>query len=215
MDRSEWEEKLTCFQACARGFLVRREVRSAREDFENIVREIDGNLTHLEWRQTKTTPTPHFTDTDGPLTQPCRPPNPGLSVSISPQRQSSLSPEEEAHQHLPERIEAERDGSPGEEQRSAIKERFLSSSTRKEVPDGEVTESTGDSTNAWSSVELDMNCDDPCKGTQQYRSVQEVPRTPEDLRLHRNTLTMELLWLQQAIESRKKYLSLKNRLSVS
>lgn len=38
----------------------------------------------------------------------------------------------------------------------------------------------------------------------QFCLAQDVPRTPEDLRLHRNTLTMELVWLQQAIDSRKK-----------
>lgn len=41
-------------------------------------------------------------------------------------------------------------------------------------------------------------------GSRQHCSAQEVPRTSEALRLHRNTLTMELLWLQQAIDSRKK-----------
>lgn len=34
--------------------------------------------------------------------------------------------------------------------------------------------------------------------------AQEAPRTPVALRLHRDNLTMELLWLQQAIGSRKK-----------
>lgn len=41
-------------------------------------------------------------------------------------------------------------------------------------------------------------------GSRQFCLAQEVPRNPEALRLHRNTLTMELLWLQQAIDSRKK-----------
>ncbi|KAM6968710.1 IQ domain-containing protein C isoform 2-T3 [Tautogolabrus adspersus] len=81
--------------------------------------------------------------------------------------------------------------------------------------DGEVMENTADSTTAWSSLELDTNYGDSQKGPQQYGSVQEVSRTPEALRLHRNNLTMELLWLQQAIGSRKKYLSLKSRLSIS
>ncbi|KAM6968708.1 IQ domain-containing protein C isoform 1-T2 [Tautogolabrus adspersus] len=94
--------------------------------------------------------------------------------------------------------------------------------------DGEVMENTADSTTAWSSLELDTNYGDsqkdfisnfeltvPPSGPQQYGSVQEVSRTPEALRLHRNNLTMELLWLQQAIGSRKKYLSLKSRLSIS
>lgn len=44
----------------------------------------------------------------------------------------------------------------------------------------------------------------PLSGPQQYCLAQEVPRTSEALRLHRNTLTMELVWLQQAIDSRKK-----------
>lgn len=41
-------------------------------------------------------------------------------------------------------------------------------------------------------------------GSRQYCFARDVPCTPEALRLHRNTLTMELLWLQQAIDSRKK-----------
>lgn len=41
-------------------------------------------------------------------------------------------------------------------------------------------------------------------GLRQYCLAQDVPQTPEGLRLHRNTLTMELVWIQQAIDSRKK-----------
>ncbi|CAN9502058.1 unnamed protein product [Ophioblennius macclurei] len=53
------------------------------------------------------------------------------------------------------------------------------------------------------------------KAPLQHGSFEEWPWTPEDLWLHRNTLTMELLWIQQAIYSRKRYLFLKDRLSVS
>ncbi|XP_035797735.1 IQ domain-containing protein C isoform X2 [Amphiprion ocellaris] len=202
MDRSKWEKIITHFQACARGHLVRSEIRCAQEDFEEIVKEIDGGLTHLKWVEAVIS-IPHFTDTGGPYLQPS---DPGLDVSARPQYPASLLQERD-HCVLPEKTEAERDdlpsspvGGDGEWQRQ-------SSVGNK---DGGVMESTGESSTIWSSLELDTY-----KGPQRYCLAQEVPRTPQALRLHRNTLTMEMLWLQQAIDSRKKYLSLKDRLSVS
>lgn len=40
---------------------MRKEVQRAREDFESMVKEIDGGLTHLIWKDT-VVPLPHFTD---------------------------------------------------------------------------------------------------------------------------------------------------------
>ncbi|XP_029316972.1 IQ domain-containing protein C isoform X2 [Cottoperca gobio] len=193
MDRSKWEKILTCFQASARGYLVRNELRQAREDFEDIVKEIDGGLTHVEWSET-IIPIPHFRHT------------------------ARLSEERGDDRVLLEKIEAERDDSQTEGQASFSKDCFHSSNVRG---DGEghkestVGEKDGDSTTVWSSLELDMNNDHSHKGPREYCLAQEVPCTPEAMRLHRNTLTMELVWLQQAIDSRKKYLSLKDGLSVS
>ncbi|XP_054909138.1 IQ domain-containing protein C [Poeciliopsis prolifica] len=197
MDRSKLDKIITRFQAHARGYLTRTEVRRAGEDFEEIVREIEGDLTHLRWTDT-TLSIPHFTDTDGECLQPARrllkPPDPELDVS------TSLSPDslDEEGQELcvqPERKEAER------EDWSSIPLRC----------DGGMMESTRRSSIVWSSPEPDNNVY-PQKGFQRYCLAQEVPRTSDALRLHRNTLTMELVWLQQAIDSRKKYLSLKDRL---
>ncbi|EOB00691.1 IQ domain-containing protein C, partial [Anas platyrhynchos] len=42
--------------------------------------------------------------------------------------------------------------------------------------------------------------------------IKELPRTRAGLQSYRNHLIMELLWLQQAIVSRKNYLKLKQRL---
>ncbi|CAK6971467.1 IQ domain-containing protein C [Scomber scombrus] len=220
MDRSKWEKILTYFQSYARGHLVRKEVHRAREDFEDIVTEIDGGLAHLKWRETIIS-IPHFTDTDGPILRPSK-----LDVSACYQSPAataacSLSEQKGEDHHLPpQKIEAEKDdsqikspislsrecfhGSPGREDRNFNKVRTVS-----------VMESTGDSTTIWSSLELDMNHSHSHKGSQPCCLAQEVPRTSEALRLHRNTLTMELVWLQQAIDSRKKYLSLKERLSIS
>ncbi|XP_069051513.1 IQ domain-containing protein C isoform X1 [Lepisosteus oculatus] len=49
MENPELERRLTVFQALIRGFLVRRHFSSLRGDYEEIVREIDGDLSHLEW----------------------------------------------------------------------------------------------------------------------------------------------------------------------
>ncbi|XP_060919723.1 IQ domain-containing protein C isoform X2 [Labrus mixtus] len=230
MDRSELEKILAFFQACARGYLVRREVRRAQEDFEDIVKEIDGGLVHLEWRESPVIPTPHFTDTDGPFLRLCeaasRPSNPGPNICDSLQRLSSSPVSEDGDHHvLLEKIEAEKDGSQTKGHASITKDSIPISTVRGNEEgqrqtidrdkDGGVMENTGDSTTVWSSLELDTNYGDSQKGPQQYGSVQEVSSTPEALRLHRNNLTMELLWLQQAIGSRKKYLSLKSRLSIS
>ncbi|KAI9528878.1 hypothetical protein NQZ68_017478 [Dissostichus eleginoides] len=232
MDRSEWEHILTCFQASARRYLVRNEIRSAREDFEDIVKEIDGGLTHLQWRET-IIPIPHFTDTECPFlrhrSSSRKSSTPGLHVCVSPQSLSLLSsssstssaplPKEKGDHHvLLEKIEAERDDSQTKRQASPSEDCSLSSNVRE---DGEGQkgstegEKDGDSTTVWSSLELDNNEGHSHKGPRQFSLAQEVPPTQQALRLHRNTLTMELVWLQQAIDSRKKYLSLKDGLSVS
>ncbi|XP_026195882.1 IQ domain-containing protein C [Anabas testudineus] len=224
MDRSKWESMLTYFQAFARGYLVRNEVRRAREDFEVIVKEIDGGLSHLQWRDTVIS-IPHFTDTHGPFPRPSSSTKePGLNVSSpSAGAATCLSNERVRDQHiLLQRIEAERDNSQAKDHDHPSRVCFSSSHVggdgeeeRQRDVSGGLMESTGDSTSVWSSLDMDMNYGHSHKGSQQFCLAQEVPRTPETLRLHRNTLTMELVWLQQAIDSRKKYLALKDRLSIS
>nr|XP_046268228.1 IQ domain-containing protein C [Scatophagus argus] len=219
MDRGKWDKMLTCFQAYARGYLVRKEIRRAGEDFEEIVNEIDGSLSHLEWSET-VIPIPHFTDAGGPFLRPSsstrKPSKAGPDDRTSSQSPSALAPSlEERRGSLLENIEAERDDSPSKGHASLSKDCLGQKESSVVDKDGEVMESTGDSTSVWSSLELDMNYGHCHKGSQRYHLAQEVPCTPEALRLHRNTLTMELLWLQQAIDSRKKYLTLKDRLSVS
>ncbi|KAK9533778.1 hypothetical protein VZT92_008876 [Zoarces viviparus] len=191
MDRSKWEKTLTCFQASARGYLVRDEVRCAREDFKDIVREIDGGLTHVEWRETIIA-IPHFTDTEGPFLRTSS----SASKPSNASSPSSSSSVERGDPHvLQERIEAEIDDC--DATAAAVRQKGSTD-----------LEKDGDSTTAWSSLELDMNYGDSHKAPRQSCA-------PEALRVHRNTLTMELVWLQQAIGSRKKYLSLKDTLSVS
>lgn len=232
MDRSKWETIFTHFQARARGYLVRNEIRRAREDFENIVREIDGGLDHLKWVKISAIDIPNFTDTDGyvqPNTSALTRPNPRTDISDSSQSPTAAQERRRGDDSLlPEKMEAERDVPQTKGQASLSADCFPCSSTdgdgeeqKQSRADGEMMENMGYSTPVWSSVEMDTDCSQQClfatrpPDLRQYCLAQEVPHTPKALRLHRNTLTMELLWLQQAIDSRKKYLSLKDGLSVS
>ncbi|XP_038134106.1 IQ domain-containing protein C isoform X1 [Cyprinodon tularosa] len=215
MDRGKWDEIITRFQARARGYLTRTEVRHAREDFEEIVREIEGGVSHLRWTDA-TLSAPHFTDTSGSWLQPpsrlLKTTGPELDVSTL---QISDPPPEKGQDHCiqPERPTTESADCSSIPVRGDVEEQGWT------VEGGE-TKRTGRSSTIWSSPEQDigvypqrdLNLD---SGLQQYCLAQNVPRTPQALRLHRNTLTMELVWIQQAIDSRKKYLSLRNRLSVS
>ncbi|XP_028293507.1 IQ domain-containing protein C [Gouania willdenowi] len=203
MDVCKLEQKIAQFQARARGYLVRKEVRLAREDFEEIVAEIDGDLKHLRWRETVIS-NPDFTDTClQPSSSTWRPPDPEVGVGVFSQRSEASSEEGGDNLVISGKMEAERDYS------------HTCSTVREKQRGGSVTEGTEESRSTWNLSDRDLNYDRPYKGVQQYCLAQDVASTPEALRLHRNTLTMELLWLQQAIDSRKKYLSLKDRLSVS
>ncbi|KAF6721863.1 IQ domain-containing protein C [Oryzias melastigma] len=64
MHKNDLEIIVTRFQACVRGYLIREEVRRARVDFEDIVKEIDGSLTHLRWTDVIVS-IPYFTDYPG------------------------------------------------------------------------------------------------------------------------------------------------------
>lgn len=54
--REEAEERrrllraVTRLQAGVRGFLLRRRLRSVRAEYEEVVREIEGDLSELQWR---------------------------------------------------------------------------------------------------------------------------------------------------------------------
>ncbi|CAG5866524.1 unnamed protein product [Menidia menidia] len=210
MDRSKCEKIISCFQARARGYLLRSEVRRARQDFEEIVKEIDGSLTDLRWTEAVIA-IPCFTDIGPPCVRPFNKQS-DSGLDVSPPQCSDDSGDRSA---LLKTKKAERDDSgdclhkcpgkgDGEQQRQPT----------EADTDGGLMESIGGSSSVWSTLELDTKSYSH-KGGQQYCLAKEVPCTPEALHLHRNTLTMELLWLQQAIDSRKKYLSLKDRLTVT
>lgn len=115
---------------------------------------------------------------DGPFLRPSnKPSDPGLGVCAGPQSPYSSSsspsapwPEERGDPPvLLEKTEAERDDPHTTKGRASLsKDCFTSRNVRGDGErqrensvvdkDGDVMESTGDSTTVWSSLELDMNC---------------------------------------------------------
>lgn len=215
-------------------------MRHAREDFEEIVKEIDGGLDCLKWEK-KVLYFPHFTNQQDAISpyinrasNNSRPDPRDLNKSSFP-ADCGLTREEEEEEDdgggvsgrsldgLPEKLEAERDVSEinaftSESQDCFYKVQIVHTDglTEVDVPvQTTVKNSACDSTTVWSSVDTDVDSCCSVKELRRYCLARDVPRTPESLRDHRNTLSMELLWLQQAIDSRKKYLSLKNKLSGS
>ncbi|XP_019743762.1 IQ domain-containing protein C [Hippocampus comes] len=208
MHSADWESTLVLLQAHARGLLVRAELRRARSDFEEVVKEIDGTLAHLGWRDA-IIPIPHFTDTDGPL---CRI-DPGSDTTTCSQNPAAgdAAPLSEfrGESHRLRTTEVQRDSLGIKQEARGCSQSSHVLETVQNLSSDEVLESTLDSTSIWSSMDSL-----PLQGRPRYRSAQEVPADPKSLRCHRDALTMELLWLQQAIDSRKKYLSLKDKLSM-
>ncbi|CAL1575214.1 unnamed protein product [Knipowitschia caucasica] len=223
MDETRRLEWIIChFQARARGYLFRKELRRAREDYEDIVKEIDGDLRCLKWIK-RVVHFPYFVDIDLSQNNKIHDnfENAKSEGTECPGSAEFGSSREEDGCGFSEKLEAERDIS------QTLPPRELLSSSSGDAGDmltggGDVREKeegvteTPCDTTVWSSVDTDLGSSHSTKAAlRQYCLARDVPRTPQALCVHRNTLSMELLWLQQAIHSRKKYLSLKKQLSVS
>ncbi|XP_076156824.1 IQ domain-containing protein C [Alosa pseudoharengus] len=216
MERKEWMEKITRFQACCRGYLMRRAMKYVRNDYEDIVKEIEGDLNDLQWR--------------GGIIQ--IPTFPEESVSFlghgrHAKVRSNTQPEREVEKkHEPphiEVIEPERDSLPsasaeGVSRLSKVTTSLSDGGTvgESEPCQGEERERTHkeetikDTTAALSRLGLDPSIIQ--KDSLRRSLDKDPPRTREEARMLRNKLAMELLWIQQAIASRKKYLSLRKNL---
>ncbi|MBN3320574.1 IQCC protein, partial [Atractosteus spatula] len=212
MENPELERRLTVFQALIRGFLVRRHFSSLRGDYEDIVREIDGDLSHLEWHG-NLIPVPGFSyekgagprSQDGPAAGPpgaepgsgSRGNEPGPAIEVlQPERDTSGTQERQAPDD-PAAPAPTAETCREARQHSEARAGPQADSTGRPAgwEDGRQSGSRTDATATWDRLQR-----------------KEMPMTREGLRLYRNNLAMELLWLQQAIASRKNYLVLKQRL---
>ncbi|XP_048468937.1 IQ domain-containing protein C isoform X2 [Rhincodon typus] len=239
---------LCLLQACVRGYLVRKSFQRLRQDYENIVKEIEGGVHLLEW-DGKALPRPKFEE-QVPFTGQRNAKRKGMSSVIERTACETFCPEGEKDGicGLFEGDEPEKDDC--EIRTSSITGNFPALAEHLDVPgiltgapttwghasdkiegviqplemekaspssgderkESDTTLNFTDVTSVWNSTVLE----DSTIGlsTESLRKLQnkEMPTTLEGIQKYRSSLAMELLWLQQAIASRKNYLILKQRL---
>ncbi|XP_069751185.1 IQ domain-containing protein C isoform X2 [Narcine bancroftii] len=180
--------KVCVLQAYVRGYLVRKKFQSLHQDYESIVKEIDGDMDMLKW-DGKLFPRPKFKNQTAGME--------GVNNMYKSKASEALCPEAEksADYLLFENDEPEKEscgnGVPSSKQ-----------STPKQLDFPNTLNTNGSLHRQESQIEEAL-----CK-----LQRKEMPTTQEELQNYRNSLAMELLWLKQAISSRKNYLTLKQQL---
>ncbi|KAG1950306.1 IQ domain-containing protein C-like [Pimephales promelas] len=210
MNEQTWIQILTQFQARCRGYVMRQGLLLVQAQFEDIVREIDGGLDHLQWRG-NIIPKPHFTDTKSLLLQyersrfQCHDHQDDSEGEQKIENEDSEKTLPQSDIQVPERDEAPE-----------------TSSRDTSTPVEEIGENVvGQNLAEYSSTVCNAVNSDVCHssllqtGTSLHSVLKDTAHTPDSLKQQRSTLAMELLWIQQAISSRKKYLTLKQRMDVS
>uniref|UniRef100_A0A2K6TTU4 IQ motif containing C n=1 Tax=Saimiri boliviensis boliviensis TaxID=39432 RepID=A0A2K6TTU4_SAIBB len=184
----------TSLKACVRGCLVRRQFQSLRAEYEAIVQEIEGDLGTLQWTEGRM-PRPRFLREKAKSHQTWKA---GDRVA---------NPEQKLWNHVPCKE------SEGE---ATCEEMVLRKSGESSANQGSLCRDYS----PWLQMEQNGK---PSQEETRDRTGRETPEAtdprlshsqPElqELQYHRSHLAMELLWLQQAINSRKEYLILKQTL---
>ncbi|XP_057559843.1 IQ domain-containing protein C-like isoform X5 [Hippopotamus amphibius kiboko] len=190
MERERLLRKVTALQACVRGFLVRRHFQSLRAEYEAIVREIEGELGTLQW-------------TEGWIPRPRFLPKKAKSHQTWKAGERVPDPEQELGRHFPCK----------EPEKEAIWEEMILKKSRESSANSGSLPCRDDS--LWLQ-------DGQSRRTRKPEETRDMswmenpeaagPGLPhsqtelQELQYHRSHLAMELLWLQQAINSRKETL---------
>ncbi|XP_027023516.2 IQ domain-containing protein C isoform X2 [Tachysurus fulvidraco] len=191
------------FQARCRGYLLRRELRCVQAEYEDIVRELDGGVEHLVWRG-KLIPKPHFSDaeTDSDFFEY---PRPKIQTQECPEEVKVPDETPCLHSQVPEK----------DKETSRGPERDCIDTNTPPEGDKELDGVTETPAQALHLSNISMSNSKLQHVPPMHTLLKDVPHTPESLKQHRNNLVMELLWIQQAIASRKKYLTLKQKIETS
>ncbi|XP_012876003.1 PREDICTED: IQ domain-containing protein C isoform X2 [Dipodomys ordii] len=199
MDRELLLRRVSLLQACIRGFLVRQQFQNLRAEYEAVVQEIEGDLGTLQW-------------TAGWIPRPRFLPE-AKSHRSWKAKERVQNPEQELWRHLPCK----------ESEKRAMWEEMMLKKPRENSSDPGTLPCRDDS--LWLLAEQSKKARKPGQEKTRDTSISrmENPETTgpglshsqyelQELQYHQSHLAMELLWLQQAINSRKEYLILKQTL---
>ncbi|XP_072356517.1 IQ domain-containing protein C [Scyliorhinus torazame] len=241
MAADEFPEGVCILQAYVRGFLVRKKFQRLRQEYEGIVKEIEEGLDLLEWdgkvllrpkfknqnakvkgvngvTKRKTSETlchegenngicPLFED-DEPEKDYCESQTFSTTGNIPTLSEQSEVPDtpiviHASSEHAPEKI-----GNVIQ----LLEMDKITSASGDERKDSDTTLNFTDVTSVWNSTVLEISPNVIITESLCKLQKKEMPATLEGLQKYRSSVAMELLWLQQAIASRKNYLILKQRL---
>ncbi|XP_019367833.1 PREDICTED: IQ domain-containing protein C [Gavialis gangeticus] len=217
---------VAALQAHVRGYLVRKRFRSLREEYESAVMEIEGGLDRLRWKG-GLLPRPVFLQEKQVKAK-------RLIGQEAVSKDQSASDKEQQKLYPLETLEPEKDcdsqgiANPagqlhGEEvplgsDAGGVR---LNPQPEAETPTGLDCCLPGESSewkncsnvsSVWSSTILETGSAGASQELSFGSMEKELPETLPELQCYRKHLAMEMLWLQQAIASRKNYLILKQRL---
>ncbi|XP_062996512.1 IQ domain-containing protein C [Elgaria multicarinata webbii] len=211
--------RVMVLQAFVRGHLVRKRFQSLKGEYESIVKEVEGNLDCLQWNR-HSLPRPVFIPKSVQKLlkfKELKDQEAGSNKTMTQERfcQEELLSEEECREMLlPSRLPAElvAEGEAGDMRQKV--EHLMDHPSGNPCSLPVQREDPSNVSSEWSSTILDT---ESARLSQElpFRKVQEMPQTVSDLQHYRKHLAMELLWLQQAIVSRKNYLILKQRFGSS
>ncbi|XP_036112372.1 IQ domain-containing protein C [Molossus molossus] len=198
MEREQLVRKVVVLQACVRGFLVRRQFQSLQAEYEAIVREIEGDVGTLQW-------------TEGWIPRPRFLPQKAKSHRSWKSGERVPKPEQKLWGCFPCE----------EPEREAIQEEMMLKKLGESSANSESLCYRDDS--PWLQDEQSRKTRKPSQEKIKDLSRMENPEAAgpglphslnelQELQYHHSHLAMELLWIQQAINSRKKYLILKQTL---
>ncbi|XP_006895059.1 PREDICTED: IQ domain-containing protein C [Elephantulus edwardii] len=190
MERKELLLKVSVLQACVRGFLVRRQFQNLRAEYESTVREIEGDLSVVKWSQ-------------GCIARPQFLPKNVKSHQTWKTGERVSNPKKELGSHLAGR-------QPKKMMKSGENPANLGRLPYQEDGSGPKAEQSRKTGKLSQGETRDSSRMESPETTNPETTSQLELQEIQHLRSH---LAMELLWLQQAINSRKEYLILKKTLS--